>query len=174
MAAKYVMQNHIYALIESESRTKFYIGQTYRDPAVRLSEHRYGAKTCNELSEDKYKYAAALDSLGIAWEMVILATIEAEKDAYSQDDTEDFYICKYRKEPLQNMRSGCDEPWMQTSYLDIESMLKAKQRHLDRVKFKQPKVKRESDVDKILFSFEKPHERFISPAFKALKKRRGK
>ena len=165
--------NTIYALIESQSGTKFYIGQTYRDPAVRLSEHRYGAKTCNELSEDKYKYAAALDALGIAWEMVILATIEAEKDAYSQDDTEDFYICKYRKEPLQNMRAGWDEPWMQTSYLDIESMLKAKQRHLDRAKFKQPKVKRESDVDKILFSFEKP-TKFTAPAFERLAKKHRK
>ncbi len=41
------MPNTIYALIESKSRTKFYIGQTFRDPAARLAEHRYGTKNCN-------------------------------------------------------------------------------------------------------------------------------
>ena len=164
--------NTIYALIESQSRTKFYIGQTFRDPAVRLNEHRYGAKNYKEGDELKYLYASQLDALGIAWEMVILATIEAEKDAYSHDDVEDYYVCLYRKEPLQNMRAGNSEPWMQTSYPDIESMLKAKQRHLDRLTFKQPKLKKQvdSDVDKMLYSFEKP-SKFTAPAFERLANR---
>ena len=58
--------NTIYALIEVESRTKFYIGQTYRDPAIRLSEHRYGAKNYKEGDELKYQYAHALDEIGRA------------------------------------------------------------------------------------------------------------
>lgn len=165
--------NTIYALIEVESRTKFYIGQTYRDPLVRLNEHRYGSKNYKTGDELKYLYASQLDALGIVWGMVVLAQIETEKDSYSHDDVEDYYVNLYRKEPLQNMRAGNNEPWFGVDYNSVEAMLKAKQQYLDRLKFKQPKVavKRESDVEKMLYSFEQPHERFVSPAFEALAKR---
>lgn len=170
------MPNTIYALIESKSRTKFYIGQTFRDPAARLSEHRYGTKNCNAQSEDKYKYASALDALGIEWEMIVLAEIEAENDAYSYDDVEDYYVNLYRSEPLQNMRAGNQEPWFGVDYKDVESMLSAKKRYLDRKNFKEPKVKKEifTDPEKTLYSFEKPEERFMSPAMREILAKRTK
>ena len=166
--------NTIYALVESISRTMFYVGQTQRDPTVRLAEHRYHTRTYKDGDENKYLYASQLNALCIEWEMIILAEIEAEKDAYSHDDVEDYYVNLYRREPLQNMRAGNQEPWFGTDYKDVGAMLAAKKRYLDRLRFKQPKVKKESDVTKTLFSFEKPNERFVSPGFEALAKRSRK
>ena len=148
---------------------------TRRDPLDRLKEHKNASKNYKAGDEDKYRYSSALDALGIEWTLEVLHTLEYT-DSYNHDDTEDFYVNKYRDHPLMNMRAGNHEPWFGVSYPNVEAMVAARKRYLDRLKFKEPKVKvkTESDVDKMLYSFEKPHERFVSPAFKALKKRRGK
>lgn len=165
--------NTIYALVEVDTGTKFYIGQTHREPHIRLSEHRYGARVCNDSSENKYKYASALDYCGTLWDMVILTQIETEKDTYSMEDTEDFYVCKYRDQPLQNMCAGWGQPWMNATYDSIDEMLAAKEKYLLQQKHKEARVKKQQqfDADKMLFSFEKPQEKFVSAAFLRLKQR---
>ena len=167
------MINTIYALVEIESRTKFYIGFTSRDPVERFKEHKYGAKTCGPKSEDKYKYASALDALGIEWTLEVITTADIT-DEYSENDTEDYYINLFRREPLQNMRAGMQQAWMGNDYLNIDEFLKAKKRYLDRAKIKTERVKKESDVNKMLYSFENPQKKFVSPAYEALAKRSRK
>lgn len=171
------MLNHIYVLLEVESRTIFYVGQTHREPRIRLSEHRSGARNYAEGDELKYKYASALDALGIEWNMEIVATTDlGPTDSYDHDDIEDYYVNKYRREPLQNMRAGNSEPWCGVDYPSIEAFLAAKQRKLDANKYKAPRVKKiaEFDDEKMLYSFEKPSEKFMAPAFKKLAKKSRK
>ena len=168
------MLNTIYALVETNSRTIFYIGFTSRDPSERLKEHKNAAKKYVTGDENKYQYAHALDECGIEWDMEILHTVEIT-DSYNQDDTEDFYVNKYRNEPLQNMRAGNQSAWFGYDYPSVESMVAARQRYLDRAKIKMPKVKKEDkfEPEKMLYSFEKP-SKFMSPAFEALAKRKRK
>ena len=79
---------------------------------------------------------------------------------------------KFRSEPLQNMRAGDTEPWMGRDYSTPEDFVQSKQRYLDRAKIKQlkVKVKKESNPDQVLFSFENPQKRFTAPAFAHLEK----
>jgi hypothetical protein len=168
------MQNHIYALIEVESRVKFYIGQTRREPRTRLSEHKAAARTYAEGDELKYKYASALDALNIEWTMEILHIVDlGPNDPYNHDDVEDFYVNKYRVEPLQNMRSGNNGPWCGVDYNSIEAFLAAKQQSIDAIKpVHRVAVKpAKFDADSMLYSFESPHKKFVAPAFKSLAKR---
>ena len=104
------VDDFIYALIEKETKTKFYIGRT-TNPFRRLAEHRYGAKYYRPGDELKYQYANALDLEGIEWDMEILMECGPDTEFY-----EDFFINKFRKEPLQNMRAGDQEPWMGRDY----------------------------------------------------------
>ena len=174
MTAKYVMLNHIYVLRETLSRTIFYVGQTSREPRIRLNEHRNHTRNYVEGDELKYKYASALDALGIEWDMEIVAVTDlGPDDAYDHDDVEDFWVNHFRREPLQNMRAGNSEPWCGIDYPSIEAFLEAKRRKLDASKYKAPRVKKtaEFDEEKMLYSFEKPHEKFMAPAFKRLAKK---
>lgn len=163
------MINHVYCLVEVLSRTKYYIGFTSRDPSERLKEHKNAAKNYKEGDELKYQYSHALDALGIEWTLEVLHTVDIT-DTYTQQDTEDYYCNLYRDCPLTNMRAGNSSAWWGSDYTGIDQFLAAKKRYLDRLKFKQPKVKRESDVDKMLYSFEKP-SKFVAPAFERLANR---
>lgn len=161
------MIHYIYALYESNSKTKFYVGRT-EDPKRRLSEHRSGAKNYKDGDEDKYLYASQLNALGIEWDMEILANCDETTKHY-----EDFYVNKYRHEPLQNMRSGDSEPWMGTDYRTPQEFLQARLTCVNKAKFKaaRVKIKHDTDPDKTLWSFEKPEKRFMSPAFEELAKK---
>lgn len=164
------MIDYIYCLYEVETKTKFYIGRTI-DPHRRLYEHRLGSKNYRPGDEDKYQYAQALDALGIEWDLQILAECKENTDGY-----EDFYVNKFRHEPLQNMRAGDSEPWMGRDYSTPEELLAAKQHYLEQAKIKPVKEKRvvESDPDKMLFAmdFDQPHKKFVAPAFERLQKDR--
>lgn len=160
------MIHYIYALYETDSKTKFYVGRT-EDPKRRLGEHRYGAKSYKDGDENKYLYASQLDALKIKWDMEILADCDETTTHY-----EDYFVNLYRKEPLQNMKAGDREPWMGIDYRTPQEFLQARQTHLNKAKFKaaRVKIKRDTDPDKTLWSFEKPEKRFMSPAFEELAK----
>ena len=170
------MKNSIYALVEVKTKTKFYIGQTTRDPQVRLGEHRYGAKTYKAGDELKYLYASSLDACGVAWTLEVLAEIETEKDAFLHDDVEDFYVNLYRNSPLTNMRAGNSEPWFGVDYADVGAMIAAREKCIAEAKIKEAKVKKQAefDAEKMIFSFEKPYEKFVAPAYRALQKRNNR
>jgi len=159
--------DYIYCLYEVPTNRKFYIGRTI-DPHRRIGEHRLGSKNYKPGDEDKYAYANALDRLSIEWDMEVLMECEPDTEFY-----EDFFVNKHRHEPLQNMRAGDSEPWMGRDYSNPKEFLDAKQRHLDRAKFRQPKIARESicEPDKMIFSFEDPNKKFESPAMKWLRAR---
>lgn len=152
--------DYIYALVETETKRKFYIGRTI-DPKRRIAEHRLGAKNYNPGDEDKYQYANCLDQLGVKWDMEIIMECGPETDGY-----EDFFINKFRDEPLQNMRAGDDEPWQGRDYRNPEEYLEEKKRVIEERNAPKPvkeKVHREADPDKMIFSFEKPNDKFMSP-----------
>jgi len=158
------MVDYIYCLYEVETLTKFYIGRTI-DPTRRLSEHRNGSKNYQKGDELKYEYAHALDELNIEWDMEILMECGPDTDYY-----EDFFVNKYRHEPLQNMRAGDSEPWMGLDYVSPKDFVKARQKCLEQKKYKPitQKIARETDPEQTLFSFEKPTERFMSPAMREI------
>jgi hypothetical protein len=162
--------DYIYALYEVESKTKFYIGRTI-DPHRRLNEHRLGSKHYKDGDEAKYLYANCLDALGIQWDMEILCECGPDTEDY-----EDFYVNKFRHEPLQNMRAGDSEPWMGRDYPNPEEFVLAKKRYLDRQKFKQPRERKvvETNPEETLYSFEKPAERFMSPVMREVLAKRSK
>lgn len=170
LPGKYSMNiiDYIYALVETESKVKFYIGRT-EDPKRRIKEHRYGSRTYKEGDEDKYLYASQLDALGIKWEMVILMECGPDTEFY-----EDYFVNLYRNEPLQNMRAGDSEPWMGRDYRNPDEFLQEKKRIIEAAKIKVPKVKKvyDSDPARTLFIGEKPEQKFISPAMKAILARR--
>lgn len=156
----------IYALIETESKMKFYIGRTIH-PKQRLTEHRYGAKTYKDGDELKYQYANALNQAGVAWEMEILMECGPNTEFY-----EDYFINKYRHEPLQNMKAGDSEPWNGRDYSSPEKYLAAKAQSLKpKTRIKTKKV---ANFTEPLYSFEKPYDRFMSPAMKDILQRRKK
>lgn len=159
--------DYIYALRETVSGEKFYIGRTI-DPKRRIGEHRLGSRNYKQGDEDKYAYANALDRLGIDWGMEVLMECGLDTEFY-----EDFFINKHRSEPLQNMRAGDTEPWMGRDYRNPEEFLKSKKYHLNKIKTKQPRVQRETicDPDRMIFSFENPNNKFESPAIKWLRAR---
>ena len=163
------MNDYIYCLFEVDTGTKFYIGRTI-DPHRRLNEHRLGSKNYQKGDELKYQYANALDQLGIKWDMAILMECGPNTDFY-----EDFFVNKYRHEPLQNMRAGDSEPWMGRDYTNLEEFVAARTAaiELEKTRTKEPKEKRtkESNPEETLFSFQKPHEKFTAPAFETLAKK---
>ena len=163
------MNDYIYCLFEVDTGTKFYIGRTI-DPHRRLNEHRLGSKNYQKGDELKYQYANALDQLGSKWDMEILMECGPGTDFY-----EDFFINKYRHEPLQNMRAGDSEPWMGRDYTSPEEFVQTRSLAIEmeklRTKEVKPKVQRESNPDQMIFSFEKPQEKFVAPAFRELAKK---
>ena len=171
--------NTIYALVDTSTNLYFYVGQTTRDPQVRFAEHQYGAKTYKKGDENKYLYASLLDACGVVWTFTVLAQIETEKDAYNHDDVEDYYVNQYRHHPLQNMRGGNSEPWFGTDYNSVQEMVDARTGYLHMRKWREEldkktsKVKKQAifNAEKMLYSFEKPQEKFISDAFLRLKQR---
>lgn len=162
------MNDYIYCLYEIATGTKFYIGRTI-DPARRLREHRIGSKNYKKGDEDKYQYANALDSMGIEWNMEILMECGPDTEFY-----EDFFVNLYRHEPLQNMRAGDSEPWMGRDYRNPEELLAAKKQCLEEIKNKEKRVKKHVDADpeRMIFSFEDPHKKFMSPAYRKLAEKR--
>lgn len=172
MPIKYEI-DYIYALIELPSRTKFYIGRTI-DPKRRIGEHRSGARNYKDGDELKYLYASSLNAMGIEWEMEILDECSTETEFY-----EDYYINKYRSEPLQNMRSGDTEPWMGRDYSSPTEFLLRREKIIEEelhkkkiAKIRQKNRSNSSDAERTLFAGEDPNKRFVSPAYEAILKRR--
>ena len=163
------MLNTIYALIETESRTIFYIGFTSRDPHKRLTEHKSAALKYKDGDELKYQYASALDALGVEWALEVLHSVDIS-DTYKHDDVEDYYISLYRHCPLTNMRAGLQSAWMDRDYTSIDDLIVAKQEYLNRPKVVVEKVYKPTDVTKVLYSFEST-KKFTAPAFERLAKR---
>lgn len=163
------MIDYIYCLYEVESGTKFYIGRTI-NPERRLGEHRLGSRHYKPGDEHKYQYANALDNLGIEWAMEILMECGPDTDFY-----EDFFVNKYRHEPLQNMRAGDSEPWMGRDYSHPEEFVAARTAaiELEKTRTKEPKEKKytPTNPEETLYSFEQPHKKFTAPAFETLAKR---
>jgi len=120
----------IYALYEVQSKTKFYIGRTIH-PEQRIKEHRYGARVYKDGDELKYRYANALDSLGIEWDMEVLMECGPDTEFY-----EDYFVNFYRHEPLQNMKQGDSEPYMGKDYISPKDFVAAKELHQKQAKIK--------------------------------------
>lgn len=166
----------VYRLFEVESNTTFYIGRSI-DMHRRLGEHRLGALHYIEGDEDVYQYASALNSLKIKWGMEVIDNCETKTEHY-----EDFYINKYRMagEPIQNMKAGDDGPWMGRSYKTPGEFLQKRTETIaaiaERARLlklaKKNRIKREDDYSRTLYSFEKPEEKFMSPALKCIMEKR--
>lgn len=182
------MINYIYALysINSGEREYFYCGRSIH-PAIRLKEHHYAKKTGHE---SKYQFIRALEGCGISWDMEILATVTATDKKF-----EDYYVwdllCKGY--PLQNQKQGdaaqqaeedAAERVMRgsnTTYNTPKAFLDARAREIAeaaaraataRLNAKVARADGPSNPYETLFSFEKPQERFMSPAMKAMLEKR--
>lgn len=162
------MNDYIYALIEVESKTKWYIGRT-ENPARRIKEHRYGAKIYKEGDELKYQYANALDRAGIEWDMLIVMECGPDTEFY-----EDYFVNLFRDSPLQNMRAGESEPWMGKDYSSPEAFVKEREQCLK--KLKAPKIinlKRATNSERTRFFGDYGKEK-LSPALQEMMDKRKK
>jgi hypothetical protein len=157
--------DYIYCLFEIGSLTKFYIGRT-DNPKRRLREHRYGAKNYKPGDEWKYEYASTLNAAGLKWGLEVLMTCGPDTEFY-----EDYFVNKYRNEPLQNMRAGDSEPWMGRDYADARSFIQERNRCLQIIKEPKIRVKKESDVSLTRF-VDDVRKETISPALQAIYARR--
>ena len=73
----------IYALVYND--TPFYVGET-TDKDRRLAEHIYGGSVATDESETKYQFIKHLDSMGIPWDMEILAEYSSEGPEALEDE----------------------------------------------------------------------------------------
>jgi predicted GIY-YIG superfamily endonuclease len=162
----------IYALVETQSRTKFYIGRTI-DPERRLTEHRSGSKNYKPGDELKYLYASQLDALSIKWEMEILQICGPDTDGY-----EDFYVNLYRDSPLMNMRAGDSEPWNGRDYASPEEYLAAKRKLIEEAKkvpvVKVKRIRDLADTDRTIMHGQNPETAFMSEGLREIMNRRKK
>jgi hypothetical protein len=175
-----MMSDFIYCLKEVADNTIFYVGRTI-DPHRRMLEHRLGAKHYKPFDEDKYYYASALDKLCREWSMQIV-----QECGEGTENFEDYWINKFRMEghPLQNMRAGDDEAWNGRNYANPGEFIEARTKAiLTTTKLKEAaklaekmRIKVDNDPlsERVLYSFEKPHEKFISPAMKEMLARRNR
>ncbi len=164
----------------------FYVGRTV-DMKDRLAGHKSSSKTGTEA---KYQFIRQLEQDGQEWEMVLLAEINSTDDKY-----EDFWVYLLAQEyTLTNMRAGdsmkqAERDAMETMrgrrevFNDAPSFLAAREREIkeakaraaaDKLNAKMKKTLQVSDPERTLFSFEKPHEKFVSPAMKEMMNRRKK
>ena len=161
----------IYALIEKDTKTKWYIGRTI-NPLRRLMEHRYGAKYYQPGDELKYQYANALDMAGIDWDMEILMECGPDTEFY-----EDFFINKFRNEPLMNMRGGDQEPWMGRDYSDPKEFVETRAsilRKREMKNIKEIKAKKlDADVSTTKFFGDFGKKAKLSPALQEILDKRG-
>ena len=161
--------DYIYALVETNSNIKWYIGRTIH-PEQRIKEHRYGARIYKEGDELKYKYANALDSLNLPWHLEVLMECGPGTEFF-----EDYFINKFRGEPLQNMKSGDSEPWMGRDYSSPEEFVRTRERILEIEKKKTISTKKESDPELTVFVDDMSNmNKRISPGLQEILNRRKK
>lgn len=148
----------IYGLYEKESGIIFYVGRSI-DPKRRMGEHRYHSKIYVDGDEWVYQYANALDLCHIEWEMKLLMECGPDTEFF-----EDYFINKFLLEgkPLQNMKPGDQEVWAGRHYATPEEFVAEKQRVLSLPVIKKEKIVCDTDPEKTLWDFEKPHIRFGS------------
>jgi hypothetical protein len=165
----------------------FYIGRS-NDMDRRLREHNYSKRDGTEL---KYQTIRALEREGIKWWMDLIAVVESVDEHF-----EDWYVYEalLDGQPLTNQKAGDAKKaaaWdamtrMQHSkarYSSAKEFLTVREREIaeekarkdaarlaERVRAEQPKVLT-GDVtpNEMLFCWEKPHEKFVSPWMKARK-----
>lgn len=165
--------DYIYKLVETNTGVAFYVGRT-EDMKRRIGEHRYGARTYKDGDELKYLYAHNLDKCSEPWHMELLQECGPDTEHY-----EDFWVNKLLLdgEPLQNMKAGDSEPWMGREYKSPEEFVRVRERIIkeerERVKkaktVKPKELTGNMDPATMLFEFEKPSDKFISPWMKARK-----
>ena len=188
------MADYIYTLSEKNG-SPFYVGRT-NNMKRRLGEHRSSSKTGTEV---KYQFIRDLESNNKEWTMDILIEIDESSKNY-----EDFYVYLLISEgyKLTNMKAGdamkageqeameamnnrgdkfsTPEEFLTAREMEIKEFEARKKADRLNVKYSS-KNKSISEVfdyyydeTKVLIAGNKPHEQFISPAFKAMKEKRRK
>jgi hypothetical protein len=176
--------DYIYMLC-NEQGLPFYVGRT-NDPARRLGEHRRDSRTGHEL---KYQHIRSLEAAGQDWNMEILQECGADTEHY-----EDFWVYTLIREGynLTNMKMGDSVRAAEQAavremlgqgrtfntpqeFLAERERVILAQAALKRNQALIQKVRKESTADSIdesrmLFDWERPEQKFVSPWMRA---RRG-
>lgn len=159
-----VTPDYIYALYYEldGKRDYFYVGRSI-DIDRRMGEHLREAKAGH--TEDSREFIRNLLAVGIMFDHEILAVVTTEDEHY-----EDFYCWQMmgRGYKLTNMKQGdaekrAEEAIRGNKYSGPKEFLEARAAELEKEKIKIAKVKRDTDLERTLYSFEDPQKKWVSP-----------